>query len=824
MFDPSLLMEDYTEEEPENKACLSSYKDLEQSEDQEEFGSCELFSVNFDLGFSIDDDHSEEENPEKVQPENGSVEEAGHFKAPSPPRCIIRGGVMSTPVTVGFKSSTLETETSPGSSFLTPVIEKVKNFKTSHSPMTRHDIYTHSTPESGLCKINSPLVDMKKSDTNPPSAKNNHLVISSSPESEDDVVFRRKRKLAAAAVLKSPESTSSECDFESPQPGAKKRRREPSTNASSDCDTDSPMPGAKKCRRGLNRVCSDDEDLEPPSVAHKSRVQHGVYQKDARRPKHKGKRHAARQFLDEEAELSSEEAENVSSDESVESDNAQDTSLVEFLNDNTQLSQALNDSEMHGIYMKSIRSPAVGNKYKLTHKRHNLSVFSQIPEQDEDYMEDSFCVQEDDEEEEEEDSSTEEVTMDLNLWQQDSFVGGRRQYCTRRQLKLKGTKSKQSKAQPTEKRRRIIIHNDSSDEETKATSDQQTSKANTSRKSCPAVLWQKRMHELTLPLKTVAALKNMEYFDLPLKDRCQNRMNAQASLSEELDFQTEARSSFNTSKPRISSSNLSPDKLEDTSVKSGGDSTWMASSMNESSIGKVLGSAVSSNGLCILADSREISSGPEVISCLKSTHGVRVEICSLGGCDYIVSNRLSVERKSQSEFSNCTNRTKLAERIQHLRSMFDRVCLIVEKDRVKPGETSRPWQRTKYYDSTLSSLISAGVQVLFSSSQEETAGLLKELSSLERRKNMAIAVPTQVTNHKQEALNFYLSIPNVSYITALNLCHHFSSVRHMANSSVDVLSTKGQVSRQKAEEIYRYLHYHFDPLMQQTGAKRKPHV
>ncbi|KAM5129154.1 Fanconi anemia group M protein isoform 2-T2 [Mantella aurantiaca] len=817
MFDPSLLMEDSTEQENENKACVSSYEDLEQTENEDKFGSCELFSVNFDLGFSLDDDHSEEENPEEVQLQNESVEEAGHFKAPSPPKKITIGeNVLSTPVITGVRSSTLdilsEKKISPGrdntsmklekslaSSFLTPV-EKVTNFKTPYNPAAKHDLYTHSTPDLGPRNINPLMGDMKRSDSNSSPGKNNHSVtISSSPESEDDVVFRRKRKLAAAAVLKSPESASSECDF------------------------DSPMPGAKKRRRVLNTVHSEeDEDLEPPSIVRKSSVQNKRRQRDAR-PKHKRVCKQSRLFLDEEAELSSEEAEYVSSDESVESDNEQDTSLVEFLNDNTQLSQALNDSEMHGIYMKSIRSPAVGNRYKLTHKRHSLSVFSQIPEQDEDYLEDSFCVQED--EEDEEDSSTEEVQLDFNLLQQDSFVGGRRQYCTRRRLKLKGTGSKQTnQAQPAKKKRRIIIHDDSSEEETAATSENQISKANSS--SLKSV----NASSSAKPLLASSSLKSMssvnekkEFFALPLKDRCQMRMNAQASLSEELDFHTEAPSSSNTTRHPISSSHIpSPDKSEDPLVKAGGDSSWMSSSMNDSSMVKILGSAVSSDGLCILADSREIASGPEVISCLKSHHGVRVEICSLGGCDYIVSNRLSVERKSQSEFSNCTNRSKLAERIRHLRSIFDRVCLIVEKDRVKPGETSRPLQRTRYYDSTLSTLISAGIQILFSSSQEETAALLKELASLERRKNMAITVPTQVTSYKQEALTFYLSIP-VSYITALNLCHHFSSVRHMANSSVEVLSSKGQVSRQKAEEIYRYLHYQYEASVPPAGDKRKHH-
>lgn len=81
----------------------------------------------------------------------------------------------------------------------------------------------------------------------------------------------------------------------------------------------------------------------------------------------------------------------------------------------------------------------------------------------------------------------------------------------------------------------------------------------------------------------------------------------------------------------------------------------------------------------------------------------------------------------------------------------------------------------------LSALVQAGIRILFSSCQEETAGLLKDLALVEHRKDAAIRVPTEVEGHKREMLNFYLSIPNLSYLAALNMCHHFDSVKKMAN-------------------------------------------
>lgn len=105
------------------------------------------------------------------------------------------------------------------------------------------------------------------------------------------------------------------------------------------------------------------------------------------------------------------------------------------------------------------------------------------------------------------------------------------------------------------------------------------------------------------------------------------------------------------------------------------------------------------------------------------------------------------------------------------------------------GDTSRMFRRTKSYDSLLTSLIGAGIRILFSSCQEETAELLKELSLLEQRKHVGIHVPTAVNSSKCEALQFYLSIPNISYITALNMCYQFSSVKKMVNRYVLLILT-----------------------------------
>lgn len=74
------------------------------------------------------------------------------------------------------------------------------------------------------------------------------------------------------------------------------------------------------------------------------------------------------------------------------------------------------------------------------------------------------------------------------------------------------------------------------------------------------------------------------------------------------------------------------------------------------------------------------------MTCLRRQHATTVHVCALDGSYFIVSNRMAVERHSQSHLAAMQNRKRLAERMTSLQGLFERICLIVEKDRSKPGQ------------------------------------------------------------------------------------------------------------------------------------------
>ncbi|NXN42094.1 FANCM protein, partial [Rhinoptilus africanus] len=836
----------------------------DQALDNDDLYDCsqELFSVTFDLGFSIEECESEvfEENINlnNTRNFNSALGSCAEVKSTEDKKLLtdssrletspkwdcrsLERGAISTPLPFQSRSTSasegaegaaaagpfLEAgarrmgSTSPGalaSAFPTPAsrmvmnIQAVKRIPVNVFSSAREEIpevpledkankspHRQNFGSSAMGAFDSPLGRTETLEDTTLRSSRVSPAAGTSSESEEEIVFQRKNR-KKKNVLKSPDGMN-DSDFESPIRAIRKRRH--------------PLNMVSKCfenRRAVSGVCVS---------AHLQRCKPAPEGCVFEQEQHVLPKKTSRQFLDEEAELSQQDADGVSSDESDDTEKELNSSLAQFLNDDVEITQVLNDCEMKGIYLKSVRSPALGNRYKMVHREFNtMEIFSQIPEQDQTYAEDSFCVGEEEEETcKKSESSEEEMCVNFDLLNNESFVSGKKQYLTRRRKKLNQARMEENYSIPTQKRKpsRIIVLSDSSGEET-SVSNEKPMKADCSRAEQEKAELPKSLPSVSSAQHTKTAGETTVHQSAETKSEM--LLGLKASVSELLDFHPDHQVRRTRFPAAVASSEILCDFLHlqvESSLKNTCRSTSVPphSSDTNPSPATALFSRdplEKNSPLVILVDSREISSGAEVISALKAVHGVKVQVCSLSSSDYIVSNRMAVERKFLSELLNSVNRNKVTQRLQRLQSMFERICVIVEKDRIKSGETTRFFQRTQYYDGVLSALVQAGVRILFSSCQEETAGLLKDLALVEQRKNAAIRVPTEVEGHKRAMLNFYLSIPNISYLAALNMCHHFDSMKKMVNSSPRDIAVGGQVSQQKAEEIYRYLHYGFEAGM-----------
>lgn len=751
--------------------------------------SDDLFSVNFDLGFSVED--SEEED----------VPGASPLKCipPSPqPKQRRATSTCSTPCTSFYKQrqavqlseSTLSTAPIPPHRNMSVLLSSPVVFKGSvlpspitspgagppagpHAPASAVRQRQAENPISRVERESSVKIGFQKESVYQPGKANS--------DSEEEVVGPKGKQRNRFNPLSSPEV------------------------AGNVSEADSPLVLKRKCAAALET--SSEQEATP--VSQDDFQTHSVFTRinpePERKPEqqHKAK-HAARRrghhFLDQEAELSdNDEAADVSSDEEEGED--QNQSLEGFVVDNSHFSQGLNDSEMHALYLKSVRSPAAPGRFKMSFRNHhNMDIFSQVPEIDETYAEDSFVVGSD-EEPEPEHSEDEEVAP---LLPEDSYADGRRQYVTRRRLfqlqARAGAKSTASvhRGGVKAKRARVIRVQDSSESEADDANQQSINLANQGSNQ-PEQEPQKAHSTSSTVASKVSKLSRAPGASVTNNQRCESR--GRQRVDNQLDFrESESLSYLNISAQTHPSTSTA---LPQRSVSPGSAPTLP---------------------LCILVDSRCLSGAVELVTCLRQRHSATVHVCSLDGSYFIVSNRMAVERHSQSEVVSIQNRKRLVEKVNSLKALFERVCLIVEKDRTKPGDAGRPFQRTRYYDSTLAALVCSGLRLLWSNSPDESAGLLVDLARLEQRKAQGISVPLEVKGqHRQQALQLYLSLPSVNYVQALNMSHNFSSVGQLINSSIEVLQKGGCMSRSKAEEVYRFLRYSCDFFLMNTLTKTKNH-
>lgn len=206
--------------------------------------------------------------------------------------------------------------------------------------------------------------------------------------------------------------------------------------------------------------------------------------------------------------------------------------------------------------------------------------------------------------------------------------------------------------------------------------------------------------------------------------------------------------------------------------------------------------------ITIVVDTREIASGTVLVSTLRASEGVRVEVCSLPVGSLVLGRRCCVLRRSLADFGSPQNNGRLVDEVRRLFDLYDRPCVLLESaHRLKPGE--RPFKRTKYFDLMLAYLTSTHAKVLFSQSQGNTAELVLALARREHQKGMALA-SADCLRDRNQLVQFYLAFPMVSLATAISLTSAYPSVRALVNSSAEEIQERTKISGARAKDILTF--------------------
>ncbi|MDE1846523.1 MAG: hypothetical protein KGH52_00485 [Candidatus Micrarchaeota archaeon] len=205
-------------------------------------------------------------------------------------------------------------------------------------------------------------------------------------------------------------------------------------------------------------------------------------------------------------------------------------------------------------------------------------------------------------------------------------------------------------------------------------------------------------------------------------------------------------------------------------------------------------------GARIIIDNRERNLN--IIEGLEK-NGIDLSFAQLPVGDYILSDRICVERKTSSDLEGSIINARLFDQLERLRASFEKPMLLVEGN-----GTGYRLNGNVILGTTLKAYLDYGIQVLWSGDAVETADLLSAISKREQEHKShepkLVGIKRAYTERQWQLL-ILSSIPGVGTKLARNLLSEFKSIKSIANAEIAQLAEVEKIGKKKAERIFEIL-------------------
>ncbi|RLI89422.1 MAG: Hef nuclease [Archaeoglobales archaeon] len=204
----------------------------------------------------------------------------------------------------------------------------------------------------------------------------------------------------------------------------------------------------------------------------------------------------------------------------------------------------------------------------------------------------------------------------------------------------------------------------------------------------------------------------------------------------------------------------------------------------------------------VYVDSRESNSG---IAKKLNRLGLAIRVQNLEVADYVVSDRVAIERKTVSDFAeSIVNKDRdVFSQLIRLKKHYPRPVLIIEGD----GLYSR-LNPNALRGAIAAIAVDIGIPVIQTKNSDETAEFIALLARREQEvRKREVALHAGKTKKTLKEMQEYVvsSISDVGPIIAKNLLQHFQTIEKIATASEEELMEVPKVGRKTAERIRKLM-------------------
>ena len=214
----------------------------------------------------------------------------------------------------------------------------------------------------------------------------------------------------------------------------------------------------------------------------------------------------------------------------------------------------------------------------------------------------------------------------------------------------------------------------------------------------------------------------------------------------------------------------------------------------------------------VIIDNRERNS--EIIDGIEA-RGIDIEFRTAHVGDYIVSDRVCIERKTVNDFESSMMNGRLFDQIDRLREEYEMPILILE------GDADYFRLKSSVINGAIASLyIDYGIVALRTANPRETAELIASIAKQEQRgsaREPSLKGGARAYTHEQFQEYIIGNLPGIGPKLGKALLKRFKSVRKIANASVDELMQVEKIGKKKADTIFKTLNEDYNPDEQELN-------
>ena len=203
----------------------------------------------------------------------------------------------------------------------------------------------------------------------------------------------------------------------------------------------------------------------------------------------------------------------------------------------------------------------------------------------------------------------------------------------------------------------------------------------------------------------------------------------------------------------------------------------------------------------IFADTRETASGIEDYF---AQYDCQVEKKLLVCGDYLLSDRVVVERKSLQDFLKSIMDKRLFSQLKQMKENFDKPILIIEGEGSLYG-----YLNPNVIRGTFAAIaVDLGIPIIWTKDPADTAGIIYWIAKREQiDEKREISLRNKKTPETTEGQQEFLltGLPDISLIRARELLKHFKKPQSIFNASVEELKKVKGVGDKIAKNIRKLL-------------------